>query len=320
MRSQIAFVFFLSSILHVEFSLAQTGPRYSSPGRSGGGSIGQSRPTTGPRQSFPQGGNRQGRVEPRVSNPPRSGRIDQTGPRQTFPQSGNRQGRVEPRVSNPPRNGRIDQTGPRTERREPRVSQGNPNRQNGPVPGNIRRGSRPRARHYGTPNYHRPYGHTRIRYSRHSHIPYGSPYAHTVRYHRSLDWYQYVFRFYPNYVYANWIFFPAVGYSNGYWTIDNYPYYVFNGYRYRYSTVDYCNYQLVDQYNHQVVQTYWNQPCHVGYDTCSYERDILNDQSNDYRYFCSETFREDSYDYSIPTYENRYNQMCHDPVYDRNCR
>jgi hypothetical protein len=90
---------------------------------------------------------------------------------------------------------------------------------------------------------------------------------------------------------------------NGYWTIDNYPYYVYNGYRHRYSTYDYCNYQLVDQYDHRVVQTYWNQVCNVGYDSCSYERDRLNSQIGEYRYFCSETYRDYGYSYSTPSYE-----------------
>jgi hypothetical protein len=110
----------------------------------------------------------------------------------------------------------------------------------------------------------------------------------------------------PNYVYAHWIFYPAMGYNNGYYVLDNYPYYVFNGYRYRYSSYDYCNYQLVDKYNHHVVQTYWNQSCNRGYDMCSFERDRLNAQMGDFRYFCSETFRDIGFDYSIPTYDDTY--------------
>jgi hypothetical protein len=113
-----------------------------------------------------------------------------------------------------------------------------------------------------------------------------------------------VYRSYPNYIYAHWIFFPATGYNNGYWTIDNYPYYVYNGYRNRYSPVDYCNYQLVDQYDHHVVQNYFNQICNSGYDMCSMERDRLNSQMNEYRYFCSETYENENYDYSTPTYDD----------------
>ncbi len=109
---------------------------------------------------------------------------------------------------------------------------------------------------------------------------------------------------FPQYVYVNWIFYPASGYNNGYWTIDNYPYYVFNGYRYRYSHLDTCNYQLVDSWNHDVVDTFWNQTCNTGYDACSYQRDRMNSQMGDFRYFCSETFRDQGYDYSRPTYED----------------
>jgi hypothetical protein len=125
-----------------------------------------------------------------------------------------------------------------------------------------------------------------------------------VRYHRTFNWYNYVLSSYPNYLYANWIFYPApTGYNNGYYVINNYPYYVYNGYQYRYSSQDYCNYQLVDSYDHRVQQTYWNQICNSGYDTCSVERDRLNSQMGEYRYFCSETYRDQGYDYSQPTYE-----------------
>jgi hypothetical protein len=145
-----------------------------------------------------------------------------------------------------------------------------------------------------------------VRYVHYYHSPYHSPYVHNIRYYRSYDWYSYVWRMSPNYVYAHWIFYPATGYNNGYYVLDNYPYYVFNGYRYRYSSYDYCNYQLVDKYNHHVVQTYWNQSCNRGYDMCSFERDRLNAQMGDFRYFCSETFRDIGFDYSIPTYDDTY--------------
>jgi len=67
--------------------------------------------------------------------------------------------------------------------------------------------------------------------------------------------------------------------------------------------VDYCNYQLVDQYDHSVLQSYWNQVCNTGYDSCSIERDRLNGQMGENRYFCSETFRDQNYNYSTPTYD-----------------
>jgi hypothetical protein len=107
-------------------------------------------------------------------------------------------------------------------------------------------------------------------------------------------------------VYAHWIFFPATGYRNGYYVLDNYPYYVYNGYRYRYSTYDYCNYQLVDSFDHRVERTYWSQICNTGYDSCSMERDRLNSQFGQFRYFCSETYRDSNYDWSTPSYDDSY--------------
>jgi hypothetical protein len=34
------------------------------------------------------------------------------------------------------------------------------------------------------------------------------------------------------------------------------------------------------------------------------ERDRMNSQSGEYRYFCSETYRDQGYDYSRPTYDD----------------
>lgn len=138
------------------------------------------------------------------------------------------------------------------------------------------------------------------------HVPYRAPYRHVVRYYRTYDWYNYVYRNHRDYVYAHWIYYPASGYNNGYWDIDNYPYYVYNGYRHRYSSYDYCNYQLVDTYNHAVLNTYWNQLCNTGYDACAMERDRLNSQMNEFRYTCSETYRDYGYDYSTPTFDDSY--------------
>jgi hypothetical protein len=160
--------------------------------------------------------------------------------------------------------------------------------------------------HYGTRFYHRPYGYTPIRYVHYYHAPYRTPYYHSLRFHRTFDWYTHVYRTSPDYLYAHWIFYPAVGYNNGYWTIDNYPYFVFNGFRYRYSTFDTCNYQLVDKYDHRVVQNYWNQTCNIGYDSCSFERDRLNAQMGDFRYFCSETYRDQNFNWTAPTYDDSY--------------
>ena len=60
----------------------------------------------------------------------------------------------------------------------------------------------------------------------------------------------------------------------------------------------------MDKNDHRVVHTYWNQQCNTGYDACSDERDRLNAQMGEYRYFCSETFRDYGYDTSTPSYED----------------
>jgi hypothetical protein len=161
--------------------------------------------------------------------------------------------------------------------------------------------------HYGTRNYHRPPMYRPLPYARYRHSPWNSIFIGPVRYYRSYDYYSHVRNSFPNYIYLNWIYWPVTGYSNGYYVFNNDPYYVYNGYRYRYSSVVQCNYQLVDSYTHQVVRSYWNQTCNRGFDQCSYERDDLNDRTSDFRYFCSETFRDESYNYSRPTYDYCYN-------------
>ena len=105
----------------------------------------------------------------------------------------------------------------------------------------------------------------------------------------------------------NWIYWPTTGYNNGYYVFNNYPYYVYNGYRYRYSNQDSCNYQLVDTYTQQVQRSFWSMNCNIGYDQCANERDRMNSYSNDFRYTCSETYRDQNYDFGRPTYDYDYN-------------
>lgn len=288
MKLFVSFLFLLSTFTVCEETAAQVrGPRYNPPGGRGGGH--HQGPTR--HSPSPNSGNSTGGYAPH-------------GPRYN-PNPGNGHGGYNPTPQGPrynpnPGNG---QGGYNPTPQGPRY---NPN------PGTVI--SRPHPTNYGTPQYHRPYGYNPIPYSTYYHRPYSNTYVHTQRYYRSYDWYSWVYRSYPNYIYANWIFFPAGGYGNGYWTIDNYPYYVFNGYRYRYSTFDYCNYQLVDQFDHRVAQTYWNQICNIGYDQCSYERDRLNAQNGQYRFFCSETFREFGEDYGTPNtcYDRNQDGRCDD--------
>ena len=131
-----------------------------------------------------------------------------------------------------------------------------------------------------------------------------------MRYNTTRHYYDYVRSRYYNYVYLNWIFWPST-YVNGYHYINGYPYFVWNGYQYRYSYYDTCNYQLVDTYTHQVVQSYFNMSCVQGYDMCAGERDYMNDSVWEYRYTCAETYRDYSYDFSYPTYDYDYDEYAY---------
>ena len=79
-------------------------------------------------------------------------------------------------------------------------------------------------------------------------------------------------------------------YVNGYYAFNNYPYYVFNGYRHRYSSVDLCDYDLVDSYSDTIEKTFYGLSCKRAYDKCAFERTIFNESERDYRYFCAEKF------------------------------
>ena len=164
---------------------------------------------------------------------------------------------------------------------------------------------RPNRNNYGTRNYHSPYGYRTRAYSPYRHMPVARTFVHSRRYSTPYNYFRYVRDYYRDYVYLNWIFYPSMR-SNGYYQVDGYPYYVFNGYRNRYSEYDSCNYQLVDQNNHQVIRTYWNQSCYNGYNSCAYERDMMNEREWDNRYFCAETFRDNGYDFGRATYDYDY--------------
>ncbi len=91
----------------------------------------------------------------------------------------------------------------------------------------------------------------------------------------------------------NWVLSPSKR-LNGYHYINNYPFYIHNGYRHRYSNVETCNYQLVDKNTHSVQGRYNNNLCSVGYNSCANERDNMNNQFQENKYFCAENFKEDN--------------------------
>lgn len=201
----------------------------------------------------------------------------------------------------------------------PDMRRGNPNR--GQPRYRTANPYRPNRGYYGTRDYHRPPDYVYRPYSRYYHSPVRNTYVHSRRYRTSNDFFRFLRGASRTAIYLNWILSPSSS-SNGYRVVNNYPYYIYNGYQHRYSTLDTCSYQLVDQYNHNIVRTYWNQSCYSGYNSCSIDRDNRNEMEWENRYFCAETFRDQNYDYSRPTYDYEYddldddNGICYD--YDRN--
>lgn len=118
------------------------------------------------------------------------------------------------------------------------------------------------------------------------------------------------------YIYWNtWVRY-RTDYVNGYYWYNDYPYFVYNGYRHRYSHMDTCNYELVDGYTNTTYRTFPGYTCTTGYDLCSNLRDSMNWQSTGYRYFCSERFDYDSsYSYSW-NYDDDFYSDLGDNYYD----
>lgn len=106
-----------------------------------------------------------------------------------------------------------------------------------------------------------------------------------------------------HHVYIRWIQYPVFyWYTDGYWMIDDYPYYVSRGYRYRYDPVDLCQYELVDAETYTTVKKYPIAACNIAYDTCAVERDAMNRTIGLERYFCAESVDDDL----KPTESNDY--------------
>jgi hypothetical protein len=96
------------------------------------------------------------------------------------------------------------------------------------------------------------------------------------------------------YVYQDWLFEPApFHYSYGYNCIGGYPYYVHNGYKHRYSSVDMCNYELLDLEATNPVKTFYNIACNIAFDQCAAKRDQLNDKEDMQKYVCVEKVGSD---------------------------
>lgn len=122
------------------------------------------------------------------------------------------------------------------------------------------------------------------RHTRYDRVPH-----HRVRYQRPRDYYRSLPR---TTIYRDrWARVPVVTpvSRDGYYWWD-YPYYVHNGYQYRYSPVEFCDYELVDSLNWSVYSSFYGQTCVDGYDNCADLRDEMNWWEGHDRYFCAESF------------------------------
>jgi hypothetical protein len=259
------------------------------------------RPTTPPtRVERPRPTTPPTRVErPRPTTPPT--RVER--PRPTTPPT-----RVErPRPTTPPT--RVERPGP-SRPMPPRVGRPLPPRidtrpaprRPGPVLTNrsrVHRDLRHRPRWFESrPNY-RPYRHT----------VYNNPYANRVRflrpnlYHRTLPY---------SCLYAGrWVMCRSSIYNDGYYTLGGYPYFVYNGYQYRYSSYDTCQYDLVDGDTNTVAQrSPQGLSCNRAYDLCATNRDNLNSRYSRYKYFCAESFQyERGYNYNWNPNDDFYSDI-----------
>jgi hypothetical protein len=123
------------------------------------------------------------------------------------------------------------------------------------------------------------------------HTPRVVSYSGPIRYYSPRDYYTHVSRVH---IYRRWVQEPVIfTYSDGYNTIENYPYYVHRGYRYRYNPVELCQYELVDGDSYSTQRRFQLEACTTAYDSCAAERDQLNNSLGVERYFCAEAVDED---------------------------
>ena len=168
-----------------------------------------------------------------------------------------------------------------------------------------------RLANYGTRRYWRPHRYRPIPYRRYYHTPIRRHISHTLRY-TPRRYYSHLRSTFAAAIYLNWILHPSTR-VNGHVVINNYPYYVYNGYRHRYSSYDTCNYQLFDKYTHDVVSSYFNQTCSTGYNQCAFDRDRRNEAEWENRYECAETYRTSDYGLNEDCYDYDWNtNICYD--------
>lgn len=188
--------------------------------------------------------------------------------------------RVNPTPTRPrnPRAGRDhDRDRRRYDRRPPRNYDRNPRRDydrgRGHDYGRDRRQRRDRVRH-------RP-----VRVDRRPRVVYRTPYHYYRNHRRHVNLYQ-----------NRWLRW-SISFNNGLHYLDGRAFYVYNGYRHRYTPVETCDYELVDSFTHRTYRTYHGLSCSRGYDLCAEQRDDLNWYEYNDRYFCAERYFDDPYRY-----------------------
>lgn len=131
-------------------------------------------------------------------------------------------------------------------------------------------------------------------YQRRNYTPYRRVDSHR-NYWNGRSYYDYHRNHYHGaHVYRDWGIVWHVALGDGYY-YDNYPYYVFNGLRYRYSQIDHCNVVLEDEDYYDpsysmIERTFFgNFSCNIAVDMCIREAIDLNDYYGYDRYVCKET-------------------------------
>ncbi len=118
------------------------------------------------------------------------------------------------------------------------------------------------------------------------HRPHPDVRIRTIRYNRPVDYHRVIVR---RHIYRYWVFQPApYTYGWGYREIDDYPWWIYNGYRFRYHPVELCDYELVDGETNLTVRSFGQMACSTSYDICASERDTSNAVAGYERYFCAE--------------------------------
>jgi hypothetical protein len=134
------------------------------------------------------------------------------------------------------------------------------------------------------------------KYKKHVHKPY-SPHNLNQHIHYSNP-INYFYTISPEYIYRGlWVRYHFM-HADGFYFWDGYPYFVYNNYVHRYSSVDPGSYDLVDSITDKVYATFYGNSLKQSYDRCADLRDRLNNDEGFYRYFCAERFEYDQdYDY-----------------------